>query len=207
MRRAPLWNLVSVRVRHDFRTLKRICFQKSPSNSLSCLLVWADGGPSRGFQTVRVCFWFWGAPPYLCFSLPHHQVLEKYPNTPMSHKEILQVIQRERLKEIRWDLAELSTSRPELVLMKCTPEFLSSVLLWSLLGCCDLKMHALCITWFYFIYLFIFKFDLVLGQEVDWSPSSSSNYHICFFCLLFFCFFCFVWVHYLRCFQKVRFQR
>ncbi|XP_076833790.1 putative Polycomb group protein ASXL2 isoform X2 [Brachyhypopomus gauderio] len=27
-------------------------------------------------------------------------VLEKYPNTPMSHKEILQVIQRERLKEI-----------------------------------------------------------------------------------------------------------
>ncbi|XP_035529619.1 putative Polycomb group protein ASXL2 isoform X1 [Morone saxatilis] len=28
-------------------------------------------------------------------------VLEKYPNTPMSHKEILQVIQRERLKEIR----------------------------------------------------------------------------------------------------------
>lgn len=29
------------------------------------------------------------------------QVLEKYPNTPMSHKEILQVIQRERLKEIR----------------------------------------------------------------------------------------------------------
>uniref|UniRef100_A0A096MFX8 ASXL transcriptional regulator 2 n=1 Tax=Poecilia formosa TaxID=48698 RepID=A0A096MFX8_POEFO len=27
--------------------------------------------------------------------------LEKYPNTPMSHKEILQVIQRERLKEIR----------------------------------------------------------------------------------------------------------
>lgn len=29
------------------------------------------------------------------------QVLEKYPNTPMSHKEILQVIQREGLKEIR----------------------------------------------------------------------------------------------------------
>ncbi|XP_012583066.1 PREDICTED: putative Polycomb group protein ASXL2 [Condylura cristata] len=28
-------------------------------------------------------------------------VLEKYPNTPMSHKEILQVIQREGLKEIR----------------------------------------------------------------------------------------------------------
>lgn len=28
-------------------------------------------------------------------------VLEKYPNTPMSHKEILQVIQKERLKEIR----------------------------------------------------------------------------------------------------------
>nr|XP_020482722.1 putative Polycomb group protein ASXL2 isoform X1 [Labrus bergylta] len=28
-------------------------------------------------------------------------VLEKYPNTPMSHKEILQVIQREKLKEIR----------------------------------------------------------------------------------------------------------
>ncbi|TSN67103.1 Polycomb protein Asx [Bagarius yarrelli] len=28
------------------------------------------------------------------------EVLEKYPNTPMSHKEILQVIQRERLKEI-----------------------------------------------------------------------------------------------------------
>ncbi|XP_076415287.1 uncharacterized protein LOC143270190 isoform X2 [Peromyscus maniculatus bairdii] len=28
------------------------------------------------------------------------QVLEKYPNTPMSHKEILQVIQREGLKEI-----------------------------------------------------------------------------------------------------------
>uniref|UniRef100_A0A3B5L292 HTH HARE-type domain-containing protein n=1 Tax=Xiphophorus couchianus TaxID=32473 RepID=A0A3B5L292_9TELE len=28
------------------------------------------------------------------------RVLEKYPNTPMSHKEILQVIQRERLKEI-----------------------------------------------------------------------------------------------------------
>ncbi|XP_028927778.1 putative Polycomb group protein ASXL2 isoform X2 [Ornithorhynchus anatinus] len=27
-------------------------------------------------------------------------VLEKYPNTPMSHKEILQVIQREGLKEI-----------------------------------------------------------------------------------------------------------
>ncbi|XP_016160763.1 PREDICTED: putative Polycomb group protein ASXL2 [Ficedula albicollis] len=29
------------------------------------------------------------------------QVLEKYPNTPMSHKEILQVIQKEGLKEIR----------------------------------------------------------------------------------------------------------
>ncbi|XP_064220005.1 glucokinase regulatory protein-like isoform X5 [Aotus nancymaae] len=29
------------------------------------------------------------------------KVLEKYPNTPMSHKEILQVIQREGLKEIR----------------------------------------------------------------------------------------------------------
>ncbi|XP_023779924.1 putative Polycomb group protein ASXL2 [Cyanistes caeruleus] len=29
-----------------------------------------------------------------------HQVLEKYPNTPMSHKEILQVIQKEGLKEI-----------------------------------------------------------------------------------------------------------
>ncbi|XP_010564182.1 PREDICTED: putative Polycomb group protein ASXL2 isoform X6 [Haliaeetus leucocephalus] len=28
-------------------------------------------------------------------------VLEKYPNTPMSHKEILQVIQKEGLKEIR----------------------------------------------------------------------------------------------------------
>nr|XP_013816600.1 PREDICTED: putative Polycomb group protein ASXL2 [Apteryx mantelli mantelli] len=28
------------------------------------------------------------------------QVLEKYPNTPMSHKEILQVIQKEGLKEI-----------------------------------------------------------------------------------------------------------
>ncbi|XP_060735975.1 putative Polycomb group protein ASXL2 isoform X2 [Tachysurus vachellii] len=31
---------------------------------------------------------------------PGTRVLEKYPNTPMSHKEILQVIQRERLKEI-----------------------------------------------------------------------------------------------------------
>lgn len=30
-----------------------------------------------------------------------YQVLEKYPNTPMSHKEILQVIQKEGLKEIR----------------------------------------------------------------------------------------------------------
>lgn len=29
------------------------------------------------------------------------QVLEKNPNTPMSHKEILQVIQKEGLKEIR----------------------------------------------------------------------------------------------------------
>uniref|UniRef100_A0A8D2JNA9 HTH HARE-type domain-containing protein n=1 Tax=Sciurus vulgaris TaxID=55149 RepID=A0A8D2JNA9_SCIVU len=28
-------------------------------------------------------------------------VLEKYPNTPESHKEILQVIHREGLKEIR----------------------------------------------------------------------------------------------------------
>ncbi|KAK1171792.1 hypothetical protein AOXY_G6704 [Acipenser oxyrinchus oxyrinchus] len=32
--------------------------------------------------------------------LPIHAVLEKYSNTPMSHKEILQVIQREGLKEI-----------------------------------------------------------------------------------------------------------
>ncbi|CAB1331245.1 unnamed protein product, partial [Coregonus sp. 'balchen'] len=32
--------------------------------------------------------------------IEHSNVLEKYPNTPMSHKEILQVIQRERLKEI-----------------------------------------------------------------------------------------------------------
>ncbi|KYO27077.1 putative Polycomb group protein ASXL2 isoform D [Alligator mississippiensis] len=30
----------------------------------------------------------------------HPEVLEKYPNTPMSHKEILQVIQKEGLKEI-----------------------------------------------------------------------------------------------------------
>ncbi|XP_017598901.1 PREDICTED: putative Polycomb group protein ASXL2 [Corvus brachyrhynchos] len=32
---------------------------------------------------------------------PARTVLEKYPNTPMSHKEILQVIQKEGLKEIR----------------------------------------------------------------------------------------------------------
>uniref|UniRef100_A0A8C0VCX1 HTH HARE-type domain-containing protein n=1 Tax=Cyanistes caeruleus TaxID=156563 RepID=A0A8C0VCX1_CYACU len=31
---------------------------------------------------------------------PGLPVLEKYPNTPMSHKEILQVIQKEGLKEI-----------------------------------------------------------------------------------------------------------
>ncbi|MFT7810764.1 putative Polycomb group protein ASXL2 isoform X2 [Arapaima gigas] len=34
------------------------------------------------------------------FCVACSQVLEKYPNTPMSHKEILQVIQREGLKEI-----------------------------------------------------------------------------------------------------------
>uniref|UniRef100_A0A803V3X7 HTH HARE-type domain-containing protein n=1 Tax=Ficedula albicollis TaxID=59894 RepID=A0A803V3X7_FICAL len=33
-------------------------------------------------------------------SFPSALVLEKYPNTPMSHKEILQVIQKEGLKEI-----------------------------------------------------------------------------------------------------------
>uniref|UniRef100_A0A8D2QLI1 HTH HARE-type domain-containing protein n=1 Tax=Zosterops lateralis melanops TaxID=1220523 RepID=A0A8D2QLI1_ZOSLA len=33
-------------------------------------------------------------------SFPRGRVLEKYPNTPMSHKEILQVIQKEGLKEI-----------------------------------------------------------------------------------------------------------
>uniref|UniRef100_A0A4W5PV38 HTH HARE-type domain-containing protein n=1 Tax=Hucho hucho TaxID=62062 RepID=A0A4W5PV38_9TELE len=35
-----------------------------------------------------------------CLTDSFPEVLEKYPNTPMSHKEILQVIQRERLKEI-----------------------------------------------------------------------------------------------------------
>ncbi|XP_076415291.1 uncharacterized protein LOC143270190 isoform X6 [Peromyscus maniculatus bairdii] len=39
------------------------------------------------------------------------QVLEKYPNTPMSHKEILQVIQREGLKEIRLPVLHQGPSR------------------------------------------------------------------------------------------------
>lgn len=41
--------------------------------------------PMSNFLSISVCL----------------QVLEKYPNTPMSHKEILQVIQKEGLKEIR----------------------------------------------------------------------------------------------------------
>ncbi|EOA93927.1 Putative Polycomb group protein ASXL2 [Anas platyrhynchos] len=51
-------------------------------------------------------------------SSPVPQVLEKYPNTPMSHKEILQVIQKEGLKEIRHlheqeELPSMATTLPK----------------------------------------------------------------------------------------------
>lgn len=60
-------------------------------NSTCCVCL----DSKEGFDICTIC----------CDILAHFivlfQVLEKYPNTPMSHKEILQVIQRERLKEIR----------------------------------------------------------------------------------------------------------